>query len=110
MAIENTEITTAGDDIFLCPGTLPSDSREYAVTCVIFCNVSGSDTTLTLHAIPQSSSLANVNMIINALTIPAGETFTFDTEKMVLATGDTLHAIAGNDGRLVATVTSMRVS
>lgn len=110
MAISNITITNGGTDIFTCPGTLVTDVQEHAVTCIIFCNVSGSATNLTLHAPAQNSTISNVNKIINTLTIPAGETFSFDTEKLVLATGDKLHAISSVNGALVATVSSMRLS
>lgn len=110
MAISSTALTTAGQDIFVCPGTLPSDSREYAVTCIVFCNISVSDATLTVHAVVSGGTVNTTNQIINALLIPAGETFTFDTEKFVLSTGDRVHAIASANSRLVSTVSSMRVS
>lgn len=115
MAISNTSIAAAGTTIFVCPGTLPSEPKEYAVTCLIFCNHSGLSATLTVHAVPQAgggsvgSRSAN-NMIVNTLTIPAGETFTFDTEKLVLTTGDSIQAVANADNRLSATVSYMRVS
>jgi len=49
-------------------------------------------------------------MIVNNLKIPAGETFTFDTEKLVLSTGDTIRALATVNGALSATVSSLRVN
>lgn len=108
MAITNTAITSNGTDIFVCPGG--TSVQEHAVTCVIFCNVSDSLIVLTLHAVPTGSNVGNVNTIIKNLDIPAGETFTFDTEKMVLKTGDRIHAIASSENALVSTVSSMRVS
>lgn len=110
MAISNIAITNGGVDIFTCPGTLVTDVQEHAVTCVIFCNISALSTTLTLHAPANNTPVSATNKIINTLTIPAGETFSFDTEKLVLTTGDKLHAIAGANSALVATVSSMRVS
>lgn len=114
MAISNIAITNGGDDIFVCPGDLVNDPQDHAVTCIIFCNVSISSATLTLHAIAQNPEgnepVSDTNMIIKSLTIPAGETFSFDTEKLVLSSGDTVHAIASINSALVATVSSMRVS
>lgn len=108
MAISNTELTNRGGDIiFECPGTIPSDVQEHTVTCLIFCNTNGSqDISLSLDATPYGGSNG---MIINGLTISSTETFTFDTEKLVLSTGDLLTAITDYDG-LVATVSSFRVS
>ena len=56
MALTSTQITTSGEDIFLCPGTSPSDLQEHAVTCMIFCNTSASDVTLNLYAVPVGLS------------------------------------------------------
>lgn len=110
MAILNTTISISGDDIFICPGTLVSDEQEHAVTCIIICNITASDTTLNLHIVPQGSIVGNSNKIINLITIPAQETFTLDTEKLILDTGDKIHAVPGDNNALVATVSSVRVS
>lgn len=110
MALTCTEIGTSGADIFLCPGTAPSDIQEHAVTCMIFCNTSTSDVVLNLYAVPDGLSVAPQTQIIKDLTIPAGETFTFDSEKVILSTDDRIRAIANVSGRLSVTVSSMRVS
>lgn len=110
MAINNKEIISTGTDIF--PPTSPVlVAGEYAVTTVMFCNVSGSDVDLTVHILPSTSAgIALENKVINTLTIPAGETFTFDTEKVILNEADRIHAVASANNRLVATVSYMRVS
>ena len=110
MAISNTSVTTSGANIFLCPGTAGIDEREYAVTCVIFCNYSAQAVTVNVYAIPLGGSVSSATQIIKSLSIPASETFTFDTEKFVLSTGDRLHAVASANSSITATVSSMRVS
>jgi hypothetical protein len=113
MAIQNSAVTNVASNIFVCPGTLVTDVQEHAVTCMIFCNYSGSAVDLDVWAVPQGTPLAtSSNQIIKSLNIPAGETFTFDTEKLVLSTGDriTVAVGSGQDNRLTATVSSMRVS
>lgn len=111
MAISNKAVTVAGggnDDIFTCPGTLLTDVQEHAVTCLIFCNISTTDpVVLNLTATPESGT---ARALVKDLTIPATETFTFDTEKLVLSTGDKLTATADVDSRLEVTVSSFRVS
>jgi hypothetical protein len=47
-------------------------------------------------------------MIVNALVVPAGDTVSFDQEKMVLGATDTLVAIASDTG-LTATVSVLVV-
>jgi uncharacterized protein (UPF0548 family) len=106
MAIRNDTLTTAGNNIFLCPA-----DQEHAVTCVVFCNTSASTETISVYAVP--SGVANVStssQIIKNLELPAGETFTFDTEKFVLTGGDRLHATCSANDAVTATVSSMRVS
>ena len=111
MAIQNTAIATG-----MSPTTIYNSSGATAITTTIFCNTniynSGSPTAntveLTLHVIPSGGSRGPANMILNAMPIPAGETFTFDTEKMVLETGDTFVALA-SAANLSATVSYMSV-
>lgn len=111
MAIQNALVNTTGVDIFTCPGTAVTDEQEHAVTCIMFCNYSVDDEVITIHVIPSGGSVVDANKVIVDLSIPAGETFTFDTEKLVLATGDKVHAITTTaDDRITSTVSSMRVS
>jgi hypothetical protein len=116
MALTSKDIPSTGDDIFYVDPLLGSD-LEYAVTCMIFCNYTGTvisptpqDVDLTLYLVPVGGSVGSATMVINQLTIPAGETFTFDTEKVILGTGDRIRAVASASSRLSVTVSSMRVS
>jgi hypothetical protein len=108
MAIRNAALQTGGTVIFTCPGIPVTDVQEHAVTCLIFCNISSNDTNLDLSAYSQETT--NTMKLINSLTVPAGETFTFDTEKLVLTTGDYLTASPSANDKLVVTVSSFRVS
>lgn len=111
MAINSTLITTLGQDIFTCPGTPTTDEREYAVTCMVFCNYSNDDELLSVWAMPTSASVNEVYLLIKDLLVPAGETFSFDTEKIVLSTGQKVRAqTSSSNTRLTVTVSSMRVS
>lgn len=106
MAIQNQTLDTVGVNIFLCPA-----DQEQAVTCVVFCNHSASTVTINVYAIPSGvSSVSTDSQIIKGLEIPASETFTFDTEKFVLESGDRLHAVCSANSAVTATVSSMRVS
>ena len=48
-------------------------------------------------------------MVVRALVLPAGETFTFDSEKIVLETGDKIVALGESPTNLVATVSYLEV-
>jgi hypothetical protein len=111
MAITSNLVTTLGSAIYTAPGTVGSDDREYAVTCMMFCNYSADDVVLNLWLLaPLPASISNTTKIIQNLTIPAGETFTFDTEKLVLGSEERIWATADVNTRLSVSLTSMRVS
>ena len=88
--------------------TLASSSGNRAITTVIICNTGVVDRTVTLHAVPSGSTAGAGTMIVNALNVPAGDTVSFDQEKLVLGTGDQLQAVASASG-LTATVSILAV-
>ena len=88
-------------------GTTPSSiylsNGSNAITSVIVCNPALFDAAnptyntvyLSLYAVRSGTSALNppmTGMIVNNLAIPAGETVSFDQEKMVLSSGDQLAA------------------
>jgi hypothetical protein len=111
MAIVNQQLTTTQLDIVTVPA-----SKSYAITNILVCNNhTSASAAFDLHLIPQSSSLNNaVTRVINNLTLPAGETFTFDSEKIVLEEGDKIAFVAepdigGSLTNLAATVSYLEV-
>jgi hypothetical protein len=48
-------------------------------------------------------------MVVRSLELPAGETFTFDSEKIVLEAGDKIVALGESPTNLVATVSFLEV-
>lgn len=110
MAITNTQILSTNTTIYTSTG-------NNAITTVIVCNKVTFDplnpltgqTNLYLYAVPYGQSVTDVRLIVNGLPIPAGETVTFDQEKMVLADGDTLVAKSDSPENLVATVSTLAV-
>lgn len=105
MAIYNTAITatSAGS-----ANTLASGSGNRAITTIIVCNTGVADRTLTMYAVPAADSAGTETMIVNALVVPAGDTVSFDQEKMVLGTGDEVQASCSAAG-LTATVSILAV-
>ncbi len=101
MAIVNTAILSTNTTIY-------SSSGNNAITTVIVCNTGGTDRELTLYAVPSGGSAGTTSMIVNALNVPAGDTVSFDQEKMVLGNGDALVAVASDTG-LSATVSTLPV-
>lgn len=114
MAITNATIGTTSAAIY----TSTSASGD-AITSVIVCNTAEFDSEnptagevkLSLYAVPSggtAASPADETMIVNNLPIPAGETVSFDQEKLVLSIGDMLVA-KGDIANLVATVSTLAV-
>ena len=62
-----------------------------------------------MHLVASGGAKSAVNMVINDLVLPAGETFTFDSEKLVLAASDKIVAISTSPTNLSATVSFLEV-
>ena len=101
MAITNTAILGSNTTIYVSAGNT-------AITTIIVCNTGVVDRTLTLYAVPSGGTASTTNMIVNALNVPAGDTVSFDQEKMVLSNGDFIVALGSNTG-LSVTVSTLPV-
>jgi len=97
MAIVNARLRTTNVEI-LDPnqdnappftGAVPQ-GKSYAITNILVCNNDASASAqFDLHLVPRGEALDNLTTrVVNNLVLPAGETFTFDTEKIVLEEGD----------------------
>ena len=111
MAIENANLTTTQLDLLSVPA-----NKEYAITTVMVCNKDTAATaSFDMHLIKSGEALSNnKTLIVKELSLPPGETFTFDSEKIVLGTGDKISFVAEPDAgsgntNLVATVSYLEV-
>jgi hypothetical protein len=110
MAIANTTLTSSNQAIF-------TSSGNNAITTIIVCNTStynsssplANQSLLYMYAVPNGGSAGTSTLIVNGLPIPAGETVSFDQEKMVLANGDAIYAKTDSASNLVATVSTLAV-
>lgn len=100
MAIQNTQIQTIPTNIFLAVG-------QQAVTTMLFCNVSTVTNTVTLYAVPFGSNPEIGTMLINAVELPAGETFAMDSERFVLEDNDAFFAKCTTNNAITVTVSSV---
>lgn len=105
MAITNTAILATDTVIY-------TSSGNNAITTVIVCNTGATEVNLTMYAVANSGGSVGTpgttNMIVKTLPVPAGDTVSFDQEKMVLANNDTLVAVGSSTG-LSATVSTLPV-
>lgn len=78
--------------------TIYTSSGNNAITTIIACNNSVSDISVTLYAVPSGKNAYNNPecTFVSNLTIPAGDTVSFDQEKLVLGNGDVLCGIASS--------------
>ena len=104
MAIISAQIKTTNTEI-LDPtgvgspaGAVPT-GKTYAITNILICNNSTTtDATVDMHLVKSGSPLSNsVTRVLHDLTLPAKETFTFDSERIVLSAGDKITFTASPD-------------
>jgi len=117
MAIISAQIKTTNTDI-LDPagagspaGAVPT-GKTYAITNILVCNNSTSAAaTFDMHLVKNGTTLSNaVTRIVHDLSLPAKETFTFDSEKIILDAGDKIVLIGSPDIGAALTNLSATVS
>jgi len=107
MAIQSVLIDTQDTELLAVPAGL-----RFAVTVIMVCNTATPDpldetansTSFDLHFVKQGSPIDDINKVINSVQLPAGETFTFDTEKIILDAGDRI--ILNSDSPTVLSATT----
>lgn len=94
MAIVNEQLTTTQKDVLTVPA-----GKTYAITNILVCNTDlSSSASFDMHFIKSGDALNNkVTAVVRELELPAGETFTFDSERIVLDEGDKVSFVAEPD-------------
>lgn len=101
MAISNTQVATIPTQVFLATG-------QQAITTVMFCNVTtGTNATVSFFAVPFGGNAGVTTQVLNQLSLPAGETFSLDKERLVLEDGDALLAQSDVNNAITVTVSSV---
>jgi hypothetical protein len=112
MARASTAIASTDTNLLLVPA-----GKSYAVLTIMVCNTDAPNpvhsehglTNFDLHFVASGDAKSNTNMVIRSLLLPAGETFTFDSEKIVLEAGDKIVALGESPTNLSATVSYLEV-
>lgn len=112
MAIENVIISSTNTTLLTVPA-----GKRYAITTVLVCNVwtpnpSHEEDGLTnfdMHLVKDGDPKSDTNMVVKGLQMPAGETFTFDSEKIILEEGDRIILSGESPTNLSATVSYLEV-
>jgi hypothetical protein len=84
-------------------------SQQFAVTSMFFCNYTESNTEIDVYIVAAGKTPTNDNKIIHRLLISPGDTFTFDTEKIILDSADSIQARVNTSG-VSCTVSYVRVA
>ena len=90
MAIVNAQLKTTAVDVLDPVSSLGVPvGKSYAITNILVCTTGVADATFDMHLIPNGIGLEEKRTkVITNLILPAGETFTFDSERIVLEQGD----------------------
>jgi len=112
MAINSVAIASTDTVLLLVPA-----GKQYAVTTILVCNTwtpnpldeDDGKTTFDMHLVQQGDPKNTTNQVINDLELPAGETFTFDSEKIILGDGDSIVVVGDSPNTLSATVSYLEV-
>jgi hypothetical protein len=93
--------------------TIYTSSGDTAVTFVSLCNVTGSSVTLDVNIVPSGDAVADGNLMLDALTINANDTYIIYVggEKILLEGGDTITADidVGSAGDVTAIVSFIAI-
>lgn len=95
---------------------VPTEAR-YAVTVIMVCNTATPDpedetadaTVFDMHFVKQGSAIGAVNKVLGNMPMAAGETFTFDTEKIIIEEGDRIILNCDSPTNLSATVSFLEL-
>jgi len=108
MAISNVVLGTSNSTLYT--STVSGTQIGNAITTMIICNTTPSTSAnLTLYAVPSGGSATSSTMIVNALTIPPGETVSLDQEKLVLGSSDTVQGFSSAASTLTFTISTLPV-
>lgn len=105
MPIQNNFISSSGvTPVFTA-------TNEVAITTVFLCNTSDTQNcNVDVHLTPSGISAGSATMVFKQLYLPAAETFVFDTEKILLTSGDKIQALSDVGGIVTVTVSYVQVS
>jgi hypothetical protein len=91
MAIENARLETTQKDVLVVPA-----GKTFAITNILVCNTDNSNAaSFDMHFIKATQDINNkLTIVVRNLELPPEETFTFDSERIVLEEGDRLTFVA----------------
>lgn len=113
MAIENLQLDGTQQDLLVAP-----TGKTYAITSIMVCNTyspsgaapASNNAQFDMHFRKNNQALdVATTIVIRELDLPAGETFTFDSEKVILSPGEKLTFVGDANSNLAAMVSYLEV-
>tara|TARA_Y100000385_G_C12502438_1_gene387735 strand:+ start:31 stop:339 length:309 start_codon:yes stop_codon:yes gene_type:complete len=102
MAISQVLVGTSATTIF-------TSSGNNATTAMFFMNDNGSARDLTVFIVKSGASAGTANTITKAIEVTGGNTYVINTEKIVLANGDSIQALASATNSIYATISTVSI-
>lgn len=102
MAISQQSIGTGATTLYTSVGTTTT-------TAIYLMNDHSGGVVVQIHIVPSAGSASASNKIIKDLTIAAGDTYVLDTERLILANGDTIQASADVGSVVYSTISYIGV-
>ena len=105
MAINSVLILSTDTEALNVPS-----GKKYAITTLLVCNYATSsnslnDTTFNMHVLKGSGDVkSNKNKVLNTVSMPAQETFTWNVERLILEEGDRVILNSTDSDKLSATI------
>jgi hypothetical protein len=94
-------MTIAKASILTSATTAYTSSGSTAITSMFICNFdTTNDCHVTVYLVPSGDSADDTTTIFKQLNIEAGDTYIFNTERFLLANGDTVKMTAETAGDL----------
>lgn len=110
MAIKNVRISSTNATEVLLNDQAVGGGSDIAVTIMILCNTDAStDVTVDIHVVAAGDAAGDSNKIMHNLSIPAGESFSLDTEKFVMEENDGIQVVASVANIVTVTSSYVRV-
>jgi hypothetical protein len=109
MAILSANILETDTTILEVPA-----GKKFAITTLLVCNYASTtssinDSSFDMHVIADGGVKSNTNKVLNNVSMPAQETFTFNIERLILEGGDKVVLTSPNSDRLSATISFLEV-
>jgi hypothetical protein len=102
MSIANTQLTTSTAAIY-------TSSGNSVVSVMYFCNTDSTARSFSLYAVPSAGTAGTTNQIYKNVLLQPSDTYVVDMEKLVLANGDTIQAVASANSAIAATVSYVSI-